>query len=251
MPSRASHCSATVTDVLIDRGNQQVVHRVSANHGAEVSHWGFDQLLDKARADVHLQETLIERPDLSSGRRQAAAADDGSPGDQASRARLWTGETLAGHRPNGAARFRRGAARSPGQTRGVVALIELVSSGEVTTGSGGPRIDGRRPAARRGDLADAIRQPRPERHVRHLHPWAAPDADGAVPRSRPGMDDARTRPGAACQRRWDAHAGIAELARDYEALDRSLAKRAIRFLQVRYRVTGATAEATEPALASA
>ena len=48
-----------------------------------------------------------------------------------------------------------------------------------------------------------------------------------------------------------ANPASAELARDYEALDKSLAKRAIRFLQVRYHLTGAPLEAPEPALASA
>jgi uncharacterized protein (DUF2336 family) len=54
-----------VTDVLIDRGDRSVVHAVTANHGARFSDHGMDRLLDKARDDVDLRELLVERPDLS------------------------------------------------------------------------------------------------------------------------------------------------------------------------------------------
>ena len=55
-----------VTDVLIDRGDREVVHTVTANHGARFSDHGMDRLLDNAHDDVDLRELLVERPDLSS-----------------------------------------------------------------------------------------------------------------------------------------------------------------------------------------
>ena len=54
-----------VTDVLIDRGERDVVHTVTANHGARFSDYGMDRLLGKAAEDVDLRELLVERPDLS------------------------------------------------------------------------------------------------------------------------------------------------------------------------------------------
>ena len=54
-----------VTDVLIDRGDRQVVHAVTANYGARFSDQGMGRLLDKATDDVDLRELLVERPDLS------------------------------------------------------------------------------------------------------------------------------------------------------------------------------------------
>jgi hypothetical protein len=54
-----------VTDVLIDRGDRNVVHAVTANHGARFSVYGMDRLFEKVREDVDLRELLVERPDLS------------------------------------------------------------------------------------------------------------------------------------------------------------------------------------------
>lgn len=54
-----------VTDVLIDRGNRDVVHTVTANHGARFSDYGMDRLVEKCVEDIDLRELLVERPDLS------------------------------------------------------------------------------------------------------------------------------------------------------------------------------------------
>jgi uncharacterized protein (DUF2336 family) len=54
-----------VTDVLIDRGDRGVVHAVTANHGARFSDYGMDQILLKCEEDLDLRELLVERPDLS------------------------------------------------------------------------------------------------------------------------------------------------------------------------------------------
>lgn len=57
--------SEAVTDVLIGRGSPDVVHTVSANHGAAFSEWGMDALVGKARSDGGLQHILVERSDLT------------------------------------------------------------------------------------------------------------------------------------------------------------------------------------------
>jgi len=57
--------SEAVTDVLIDRGSSEVVHTVSANHGAAFSERGMDMLVGKARDDGSLQHILVERSDLT------------------------------------------------------------------------------------------------------------------------------------------------------------------------------------------
>ena len=54
-----------VTDVLIDRGDREVVHTVTANHGARFSDYGMGRLIEKCEEDVDLRELLVERPDLS------------------------------------------------------------------------------------------------------------------------------------------------------------------------------------------
>jgi Uncharacterised protein conserved in bacteria (DUF2336) len=54
-----------VTDVLIDRGGREVVHTVTANHGARFSDYGMGRLVEKCEEDVDLRELLVERPDLS------------------------------------------------------------------------------------------------------------------------------------------------------------------------------------------
>jgi uncharacterized protein (DUF2336 family) len=57
--------SEAVTDVLVDRGSQQVVHTVSANHGAAFSEDGMGKLISRAHDDEGLQGLLVERSDLS------------------------------------------------------------------------------------------------------------------------------------------------------------------------------------------
>jgi len=54
-----------VTNVLVDRGDREVVQTVSANDGARFSPYGIDQLIEKAQDDVDLHAILVERPDLS------------------------------------------------------------------------------------------------------------------------------------------------------------------------------------------
>jgi uncharacterized protein (DUF2336 family) len=57
--------SAAVTDVLIDRGSREVMHTVSANHGAAFSEFGMGKLVSRARDDGGLQGILVERSDLT------------------------------------------------------------------------------------------------------------------------------------------------------------------------------------------
>lgn len=62
--SRRASLSKRVTDVLVRRGDEQVVRLIAENDGAEFSQTGFSQLLEKARTDVVLQRMLQTRCDL-------------------------------------------------------------------------------------------------------------------------------------------------------------------------------------------
>ena len=62
--SKRSEISAAVTDVLMDRGNQAVVHSVAGNSGARFSEGGFAALLKAAETDDKLAETTGSRLDL-------------------------------------------------------------------------------------------------------------------------------------------------------------------------------------------
>jgi len=54
----------TVTDVLVDRGNSEVVNEVAANTGARFSHIGFSKLVICADGDDRLTATVARRPDI-------------------------------------------------------------------------------------------------------------------------------------------------------------------------------------------
>jgi uncharacterized protein (DUF2336 family) len=56
--------SETVTDVLVDRGDERVVHRVVRNEGARFSLAGYGKLTNRARYDRKLTLALGERSDL-------------------------------------------------------------------------------------------------------------------------------------------------------------------------------------------
>jgi uncharacterized protein (DUF2336 family) len=56
--------SERVTDVLVDRGNDQVVDAVAANQGARFSEKSFATLADRAGCNEALLERLSARPDL-------------------------------------------------------------------------------------------------------------------------------------------------------------------------------------------
>lgn len=56
--------SERVTDVLVERGNRRVIHKVAANTGARFSLAGYDKLTQRARRDRRLTLTLARRRDL-------------------------------------------------------------------------------------------------------------------------------------------------------------------------------------------
>ncbi len=62
--SRRSSLSARVTDILVRRGDSDVVRQVAENDGARFSETGFGELLEKARHDVILQRMLQARCDI-------------------------------------------------------------------------------------------------------------------------------------------------------------------------------------------
>jgi uncharacterized protein (DUF2336 family) len=56
--------SDIVTDVLVDRGNSEVAHKVIANPGASISELGFVKLIGHAKADKTLAAAIANRKDL-------------------------------------------------------------------------------------------------------------------------------------------------------------------------------------------
>jgi uncharacterized protein (DUF2336 family) len=53
-----------VTDVLVNRGDRNVVHRLAANGGASFSETGYSKLVRRAESDEHLIEKLGRRIDI-------------------------------------------------------------------------------------------------------------------------------------------------------------------------------------------
>jgi len=62
--SERAQIETAVTDVLLDRGNQAVVHSVAGNFGAQFSENGFAALLKAAETDDRLAEKTGSRLDL-------------------------------------------------------------------------------------------------------------------------------------------------------------------------------------------
>lgn len=56
--------SEAVTDVLVERGNRQVIHKVASNRGARFSLAGYERLTMHARRDRRLTLALSERDDI-------------------------------------------------------------------------------------------------------------------------------------------------------------------------------------------
>lgn len=57
--------SESVTDILVERGDQTVLHTVSANEGAAFSDRGFDRLLERGDGDAAIAGNLARRSDLA------------------------------------------------------------------------------------------------------------------------------------------------------------------------------------------
>jgi uncharacterized protein (DUF2336 family) len=56
--------SDAVSDALIERGNQEVVQRLIANHGARISELGFVKLIGHAKIDKSLAAAIAKRTDM-------------------------------------------------------------------------------------------------------------------------------------------------------------------------------------------
>lgn len=56
--------SEAVTDVLVERGDRKVIHKVAKNHGARFSLAGYGKLTNRARYDRKLTLTLGRRSDI-------------------------------------------------------------------------------------------------------------------------------------------------------------------------------------------
>ena len=78
-----------VTDVLIDRGEREVVHTVTGNHGARFSNPAWTGWLEKAQEDVDLREMLVGAAgSVAAVGRAADSAAFPNRCDEARRARL-------------------------------------------------------------------------------------------------------------------------------------------------------------------
>ncbi len=59
-----SKLSELVTDVLVERGNSDVSHKISTNLGARISEIGFVKLINRAKKDKALATAIANRGDL-------------------------------------------------------------------------------------------------------------------------------------------------------------------------------------------
>lgn len=62
--SERQKIAAAVTDILVERGNAEVLRKVSHNQGADFSNAGFRQLTSRAGSDEDLAKNLMWRLDL-------------------------------------------------------------------------------------------------------------------------------------------------------------------------------------------
>jgi uncharacterized protein (DUF2336 family) len=63
--SKRRHISESVTDILVERGNQDVAISAAANEGAKFSNFGYSVLFARSEIDGDLAVTIAERPELS------------------------------------------------------------------------------------------------------------------------------------------------------------------------------------------
>lgn len=63
--SKRDSISSSVTDILIERGDSNVMHSLAGNTGAAISDSGYSRLLDKTKTDEVLGEILASRNDIS------------------------------------------------------------------------------------------------------------------------------------------------------------------------------------------
>jgi hypothetical protein len=60
--------SEGLTDILVERGDRDVLHTVSSNEGAVFSESGFDRLLERGSRDGQIAQAISRRSDLSPSR---------------------------------------------------------------------------------------------------------------------------------------------------------------------------------------
>ncbi|MBB4304852.1 uncharacterized protein (DUF2336 family) [Rhodobium orientis] len=63
--SRRKALSERVTDILVARGETQVLHSVTRNVGARFSEATFETLIERSEGDDELQSNIVERADLT------------------------------------------------------------------------------------------------------------------------------------------------------------------------------------------
>lgn len=63
--SKRESISPSVTDILIERGDHNVMHSLAGNAGAAMSETGYSRLIDKTKSDEVLGEIVASRNDIS------------------------------------------------------------------------------------------------------------------------------------------------------------------------------------------
>lgn len=63
-----ANLSEKLTDILVERGNRDVLHTVSSNDGASFSDKGFERLLERGGQDISISSALAARSDLKPDR---------------------------------------------------------------------------------------------------------------------------------------------------------------------------------------
>jgi uncharacterized protein (DUF2336 family) len=62
--SQRTMITVPITDILVQRGDDRVLHAIAANRGAQFSNGGFDILVARSLRDDQLAETVGLRPDI-------------------------------------------------------------------------------------------------------------------------------------------------------------------------------------------
>src|SRR6202000_3017520 len=62
--SRRESLETEVTDILVERGNREVLQTLATNSGAQFSDRGYDVIVEKADGDDLLSEALVSRRDI-------------------------------------------------------------------------------------------------------------------------------------------------------------------------------------------
>lgn len=236
-----------VTDVLIDRGNRDVVHTVTANHGARFSDYGMGRLVEKCEDDIDLRELLVERPDLSAStvEKMLPMLSDSLVEKLAERGYEVCGRLSAEMIVALRQRFAAALKQRKDNILQVSVLVEQVRQGKTKLD------DAVRQVADAGRLIDVaallatfVRLDREQvfQHVYRGQLQTVLILCRSLDLTWPTLDAILAVRAAKHQSRYFSDPAV---RRDYEAVDPAIAQRAIRFLRVRQVATSQNSESLQ------